>query len=44
MTEQEKMEREFLHYVRKMTEEEKKELLALMLEKAQRVRQGTAST
>lgn len=44
MTEQEKMEREFLYYVRKMTDEEKKELLAIMLEKAQRVRQGTAST
>lgn len=46
MTEQERiaMEREFLYYVRKMTDEEKKELLALLLEKAERVRQGTAST
>lgn len=44
MTEQERMEREFLYYVRKMTEEEKKELLALMLEKAKRVKQGSAST
>lgn len=32
------MEREFLQCVRKMTEEEKKELLILMIEKANRAR------